>query len=204
MYYNAFFEPEDYPELTVFNDNFESILKELQTVLKAKSLNEVFMPWVEKELYDETNPDGWYVAPLFINGNKLDAVCKNFPELTKIAECVPGIISCSFSMLKPGTKIAPHFGYDEYSDKILRYHMGLIIPEGDIAFKCKNEIKRWQPGKSFIFDDCLEHEAWNLSEEDRFVLIIDFLESFDEEKAKEISKTALPNEAIAIYFNEFK
>lgn len=34
-----------------------------------------------------------------------------------------------FSALSPGCHITPHAGYAGYSDKILRSHLGLIIPE---------------------------------------------------------------------------
>ncbi|MEH1782155.1 MAG: aspartyl/asparaginyl beta-hydroxylase domain-containing protein [Nostoc sp.] len=32
----------------------------------------------------------------------------------------------------------------------------------------------WQPGKCLIFDDLVEHEAWNLGRSNRIILLIDF------------------------------
>ena len=40
--------------------------------------------------------------------------------------------------------------------------------------KVGGETRRWQEGKCLVFDDSLEHEAWNLAPEPRIVLIIDF------------------------------
>jgi aspartyl/asparaginyl beta-hydroxylase (cupin superfamily) len=34
-------------------------------------------------------------------------------------------------------------------------------------------VRTWEEGKLLIFDDTIEHEAWNDSGEDRIVLIFD-------------------------------
>jgi aspartyl/asparaginyl beta-hydroxylase (cupin superfamily) len=34
-------------------------------------------------------------------------------------------------------------------------------------------MREWQVGKLMIFDDTIEHEAWNDSDEDRILLIFD-------------------------------
>ncbi|MGZ8999333.1 MAG: aspartyl/asparaginyl beta-hydroxylase domain-containing protein, partial [Allosphingosinicella sp.] len=51
-------------------------------------------------------------------------------------------------------------------------HLPLIVPEG-CGFRVGNEIRHWEFGKALIFDDTIEHEAWNDSQEDRIVLIFD-------------------------------
>ena len=33
--------------------------------------------------------------------------------------------------------------------------------------------REWVPGKAWIFDDTIEHEAWNLSDTPRAILIFD-------------------------------
>ena len=73
--------------------------------------------------------------------------------------------------MREGTKITPHTGC---SNKVLRCHLGLNIPD-NCAIRVGNQTKSWQQGKCLIFDDTLEHEAWNLSTSDRIVLLIDFL-----------------------------
>ena len=35
------------------------------------------------------------------------------------------------------------------------------------------EVRDWEEGKLLIFDDTIEHEAWNDSNEDRILLIFD-------------------------------
>ena len=47
-----------------------------------------------------------------------------------------------------------------------------IIPEG-CGFRVGNDTRQWVPGKAWVFDDTIEHEAWNDSDKLRVVLIFD-------------------------------
>jgi aspartate beta-hydroxylase len=48
----------------------------------------------------------------------------------------------------------------------------LIVPPG-CGFRVGAERREWHPGKAFVFDDTMEHEAWNDSDTPRAVLILD-------------------------------
>jgi aspartate beta-hydroxylase len=74
-----------------------------------------------------------------------------------------------FSILDSKTRIPPHTGTDNTR---LFVHLPLIIPPG-CWFRVGAEQREWQPGKAFVFDDTIEHEAWNGSDEPRAVLIFD-------------------------------
>jgi aspartyl/asparaginyl beta-hydroxylase (cupin superfamily) len=74
-----------------------------------------------------------------------------------------------FSLLKAGARIAPHTGM--FNTRLV-CHVPLIVPAG-CRFRVGNEVREWQEGKLLIFDDTIEHEAWNDSQEDRVVLIFD-------------------------------
>jgi aspartyl/asparaginyl beta-hydroxylase (cupin superfamily) len=74
-----------------------------------------------------------------------------------------------FSLLKAGARIAPHTGM--FNTRLV-CHLPLIVPSG-CFFRVGNEVREWREGKLFIFDDTIEHEAWNDSGEDRVVLIFD-------------------------------
>ena len=165
---------DSFPQFKILEDNYEAILKELKEVMSLQQ-TDLFEPWIEKNLYEESNEEGWDVAPLMIGGVTIQERSRKFPLLMDIINKIDGIISVSFSLLKPDTHIVPHKGYDDYSEKVLRYHMGLIIPDGDVGIRVENEVRTWQEGKSFVFDDYMVHEAWNYTEENRIVLIIDFL-----------------------------
>lgn len=74
-----------------------------------------------------------------------------------------------FSILDAGTRIPPHTGVNNTR---LFVHLPLIIPPG-CAFRVGGEQREWEPGNAFVFDDTMEHEAWNNSDEPRAVLIFD-------------------------------
>lgn len=104
----------------------------------------------------------------------MDENCAKFPKTVEIVEKLPGLQMAGFSALSPGCHITPHSGYAGYSDKILRSHLGLIIPD-KCRIKVAGEERAWQEGKMLIFDDSLTHEAWNKSDRLRVVLLVDFL-----------------------------
>ena len=74
-----------------------------------------------------------------------------------------------FSLLKPRTRIPPHTGVTNVR---LVTHLPLIVPEG-CSFRVGNETRPWIPGRAWVFDDTIEHEAWNDSDKLRVVLIFD-------------------------------
>jgi aspartyl/asparaginyl beta-hydroxylase (cupin superfamily) len=48
----------------------------------------------------------------------------------------------------------------------------LIVP-GSCGFRVGGETRAWREGEAFVFDDTIEHEAWNRSDQDRALLILD-------------------------------
>jgi aspartyl/asparaginyl beta-hydroxylase (cupin superfamily) len=165
---------DDFPQFKILEDNYEILLEELMSVINDQN-RKMFEPWVEKNLYQESNENGWDIAPLMIGGVRIEERIVKFPKLFSLINNIQGVMSVSYSLLKPGTHIVPHKGYDDYSQKVLRYHMGMIVPKGDVAIRVEKDTMKWSEGKSFIFDDYMVHEAWNFTNENRIVLIIDFL-----------------------------
>jgi aspartyl/asparaginyl beta-hydroxylase (cupin superfamily) len=77
--------------------------------------------------------------------------------------------SAMFSLLKPHTRIPAHTGV---TNARLVVHLPLVVPEG-CGFRVGNDTRQWVPGKAWVFDDTIEHEAWNDSDLLRTVLIFD-------------------------------
>ena len=77
--------------------------------------------------------------------------------------------SAVFSLLKAGAHIGAHTGM--YNTRLI-CHLPLIVPSG-CRFRVGDEVREWEEGKLLIFDDSIEHEAWNDGPEDRVVLIFD-------------------------------
>lgn len=105
-------------------------------------------------------------------GKFLPENAEKCPKTTEIVNRIPEVRTAGFSKLGAGCRVHPHKGF---TDKVLRCHLGLVIPEGDCALKVEDTIYRWQEGKAFIFDDRLLHEAWNRTSLPRYVFILDFL-----------------------------
>ncbi len=116
--------------------------------------------------------------------------CEVCPETCRVLEQIPDLITAQFSFLSPKTHIKPHKGY---SRMVLRNHLPLIVPEGDIGLKVGNETRKWSMNQLLSFDDSHTHEAWNLSELPRAVLMFDIKHPEWNYSAKEISTYKLKN-----------
>ena len=77
--------------------------------------------------------------------------------------------SAMFSVLAPRTRIPPHHGV---SNARLVVHLPLVAPDG-CGFRVGAETGPWRTGEAWVFDDTIEHEAWNDSDQVRTILICD-------------------------------
>jgi aspartyl/asparaginyl beta-hydroxylase (cupin superfamily) len=117
----------------------------------------------------------WTAIHLLQNGERIEANARHCPKtLAAIAgmdqPVVPGASpNAMFSLLAPNTRIPPHTGV---ANTRLVCHLPLIVPPG-CCFRVGESKREWRVGKAFVFDDTIEHEAWNDSDELRVVLIID-------------------------------
>ena len=74
-----------------------------------------------------------------------------------------------FSVLAPRTRIPAHTGSSNVRTTI---HLPLVVPPG-CGFRVGAETREWKVGEAWAFDDTIEHEAWNDSDEPRVILILD-------------------------------
>ncbi|NQU47135.1 MAG: aspartyl/asparaginyl beta-hydroxylase domain-containing protein [Planctomycetes bacterium] len=118
----------------------------------------------------------WNLHPLLVPGTELDDKDVSCPKTLKLLKLIPGLRMAAFSKLLPGAEILPHWGY---SAAVLRAHLALKIPKGATVDNCAIKISKtprtWKEGEIFIFDDMYVHQAYNKLEEERVVLVIDFL-----------------------------
>jgi aspartyl/asparaginyl beta-hydroxylase (cupin superfamily) len=75
-----------------------------------------------------------------------------------------------FSRLAARTHIPRHHGM---LNTRLICHLPLVVPANCGALRCGNEQRSWREGETLIFDDSIEHEAWNNSNQERVVLLFD-------------------------------
>lgn len=70
-----------------------------------------------------------------------------------------------FPVLKPGVRIAPHHGF---LNTRLICHLPLVVPPG--CFLRVGNDTRSSARQSWVFNDLIEHEAWNSSNQPRVIL----------------------------------
>ena len=117
----------------------------------------------------------WGACFLWEYGVENEPVTARCPETVRaLAEApqnhVPGKApSAFFSILKPGGHIPAHTGVTNTRAIV---HLPLVVPDG-CTFRVGGETRAWREGEAFAFDDTIEHEAWNPTDQQRIVLILD-------------------------------
>jgi aspartate beta-hydroxylase len=91
-----------------------------------------------------------------------------------------------YSILDARTAIPPHTGV---TNTRLTVHLPLIVPP-DCGFRVGGETREWIPGKAWVFDDTIEHEAWNRSDMPRAVLIFDIWNPYLSEAERDLIRAA--------------
>ena len=183
-----FYSLEEYPWLKKFQDNFEQIMLELKNTLDKPLVELHKSTWAGERPDYLTSPTdkntAWKTYTFKFFSIKHLPNYESCPTLAKLIDSCPEIVTAEFSMLEPGTHILPHRGY---TNLVLRSHLGMIIPEGDLGIRVGEETKTWKKGEYLIFDDSIDHEAWNKTNEKRIVLMIDFVPKDAKLSGKEIA-----------------
>lgn len=149
---------------------FPQIRRELDAALDAG----IRTPSTDEVVGADLGTEGeWSTLMLCSFGTWLPFNTLRFPETTALLRTVPGVTIAGFSVLHAGAHIPRHRG----PSKAVRYHLGIIVPEppGASRLAVGTEIHEWAEGSSVLFDDATEHEAWNDSDQDRYVLFIETL-----------------------------
>ena len=117
----------------------------------------------------------WSSLFLWRDGARQDAVCAACPGTDALLERLPmahqpGFApTAMFSALEAHTHIPPHTGSTNVR---LLCHLPLVLP-GPARFRVGNVVRDWKLGQAWVFDDTIEHEAWNDADELRVILIFD-------------------------------
>jgi aspartate beta-hydroxylase len=177
---DEFFDRLHFPWFTQLEAGAAAIKAELDALLASPG--ELMRPYVRLDEGTPENPwsalDGsldWGACFLWEYGKPNQPVLDRCPRTAKLLESLPltrikgRAPNAFFSLLKPGSLIPPHTGVTNTRAII---HLALDVPPG-CGFRVGNEIRAWEEGKAFAFDDTIEHEAWNNSDRGRAVLIID-------------------------------
>jgi aspartate beta-hydroxylase len=174
-----FFERSEFPWLDPIEAATDNIRNEFMEALRAER---GFTPYITypndvplNQWAELNNSPSWSAFHLHKMGERVPENAAKCPITMSLLDSVPKpnqpgrTPAAMFSLLKPKTRIPPHTGV---SNARLVTHLPLIVPK-DCGFRVGNETREWIPGKAWVFDDTIEHEAWNESDQLRVVLIFD-------------------------------
>ena len=175
-----FFDREDFPWLDALEAGTDEIRGELLRVLAADrdGLQAYidFPTTLPLDQFRELNRSRrWSAYFLWNKGEAFPAHIARCPTTARLLETTP---RCRidgraptgfFSILDANTRIPAHVGVTNTRCTV---HLPLVVPPG-CGFRVGGTTREWVPGKAWVFDDTIEHEAWNLSDTPRAILLFD-------------------------------
>jgi hypothetical protein len=180
-----FFDRTLFPWIEAFEGCTAAILEELQAAQDQRP--DLFTPYVDQpdtvpmdQWADLNRSLDWSALHILRNGAREPYASTLFPKtleaLSRLPQPhVPGRTpSAMFSALRPRTRIPAHHGV---SNARLVVHLPLIVPPG-CGFRVGSETRAWEVGQAWVFDDTIQHEAWNDSDQMRVILIADIWNVF--------------------------
>lgn len=173
-----FYERDEFAWAAAIEAATPSIRSELVAALADNALFQPYLTHqagrpVTRNTLDDS--PAWSALQLIENGEVRADLADRFPATLAAMEQVPlcrisvRSPTVMFSLLQSGARIDPHHG--EINARLI-CHLPLIVP-GAGALDVGGEARGWEEGKLLIFDDSVEHSAWNNAADDRVVLIFD-------------------------------
>ncbi|MEG3175270.1 aspartyl/asparaginyl beta-hydroxylase domain-containing protein [Sphingomonas sp. RB3P16] len=174
----AFFERDQFDWLAAFEAKTAEIQTELLSVMASDGAFPAYVqtpadrPPPPNPLRDDPS---WGAFHLLRNGAPVGGNAERCPAtmaalaaapMPRVANRAPMAL---FSLLKPGTHITPHHGM---LNTRLIVHLPLIAAP-DCTLRVGAETRSWRIGEALIFDDSIEHEAWNGGDATRVVLLFE-------------------------------
>jgi len=189
-----FFDRELFPWLPELEAATPVIVEEVTRLLTATGL-ERFAPYIDYppgaplNQWQELNRSvRWSTFFLWRDGIRQDEACALCPRTAAILESLPMARqehyapTAMFSVLAPHTTIPPHTGSINTRAIV---HLPLILPDG-CRFRVGNVTREWRMYEAWVFDDTIEHEAVNESDEQRVILIFDVWNPYLSEAEREL------------------
>ncbi len=178
---NHEFHPrEDFPWLDGLEAASQAIREEVLAVLAAdRGGLEPYISYPEGlplDQWRELNQSRrWSAYFLWKDGEREVGHCGRCPATAAALAQTPQVDipgrgpTAFFSILDAHTHIPPHTGS---TNARLTVHLPLILP-GTCRFRVGAATREWRSGEAWVFDDTIEHEAWNDADAPRAILIFD-------------------------------
>jgi aspartate beta-hydroxylase len=166
----AFFDPSSFWFTGYLEENWEIIRDELDRVDDPAGAG-----FSTAGLEGSSVRGGkWHQLMLWDRGRRFDRACDMFPATAALLAGIPeaadlgnGFVMISWT--QPGTWITPHCGP---TNSKARAHF-CIRDDEQARIRVGGEVRSWEQGKCFVFDDSFEHEVWHEGDRPRVVLIVD-------------------------------
>lgn len=177
----AFFSDSETVEFRTIAKERIVILQELNRFLSEKQ--NTLPSYFNKSLIQ--GDGNWDVLHFIRWGERMGKNLSAFPRTAALLQRIPGITSAAITRLAANTTILPHEGD---TNAVIRCHLGLQIPAAlpDCGMEVNNETTSWHEDKWFFFCDAHKHRAWNNSEQDRIVLIVDIIHPIFKEQFNDV------------------
>lgn len=202
-----FFGREESPWLESLEAATEEIRSELMNVLVADRAG--LEPYIDfpagvpldqwRELNKSRRWSAYYLWNQGVPHQEHMARCPRTTQALKLTpqcEVAARAPNAFFSILEPHTRIPPHTGV---TNTRLTVHLPLIVPP-NCGFRVGGETREWVPGKAWVFDDTIEHEAWNESDAARAILIFDVWNPLLSAAERELIRAM--SEAVGSYYGQ--
>ena len=168
---DPFLDPAQFAWTALLEAHYPAVRAEAEQVLRVRDALPNFQD-IAPDAIQLSNDDQWKTFWFAGYGVWDDANCLRCPRTAAVLRAVPGLTTAFFSILGPGKRLPPHYG--PYRG-VLRHHLALLVPEPSSAcgIRVGDQVRHWQEGRSLVFDDTYEHEAWNDTDGERVVLFLD-------------------------------
>lgn len=175
---------QEYPGL------FDSLLRNIDAIRDEARDIPQWTAWPERNHYSsstdddaDTYPASWTVFPLChtfpandVSQRKfIEMTCSFVPNTTTLLKGLgPALRTALFSRLEKQTTLGTHTGWSDLANHVLRVHVPLVVPSGGLCGTWVDGcVETHDEGRVVCFDDSKIHRAYNYSNEERIVLIID-------------------------------
>lgn len=167
---NTFYNSEEIFWTNKIEEKFPIIKSEIEALLKDRDT--VLHSYFASKMVNK--PNSWKTLGFYYWGFVDEKNCKKCPLTMALIDTIPGIVSASISIMTPQSEIKGHNGD---TNAIYRCHFPIVIPASlpETGFQVETEQKSWIPGKFLIFNDAAYHKAWNKTDHERIILIIDIV-----------------------------
>jgi aspartyl/asparaginyl beta-hydroxylase (cupin superfamily) len=145
--------------------------------------------WSAYFLWNQGVPNAAHIARCPVTASTLEEVVPR----CRVERRAP---TAFFSILDPNTRIPAHTGITNTRCTV---HLPLIVPP-DCGFRVGATTREWIADQAWVFDDTIEHEAWNLSDTPRAVLIFDIWNPLLSAAERDMIQTA--TEAYGRYYSQ--